>query len=622
VKPLVLLQGFYRRGPDGSVPSPGDPADDPAGDWWWDHLARQANSLAQAGFTGVWLPPVTKGNRGIVTDDGKQGDGYDVFDDYDLGSKNQAGNEGTSTMPTRYGTREQLERCVAVMRANGLAVYVDFVHNQRLGGRNCTFSYKGAYDDPGNGRFPKEPSNFHGERPPYAPQDPNVAGGDDDFYTRIGCDCAPINGKPYKYMYDGLMASADWQIRALGAQGFRIDNAKGQSTDFLLPFRNYGAMQGKFAVAEVWDGNPVTLLAWLTDGSGMNSACSVFDFPLKYRLNQMSNTPEAFNMKYLHFDRTSGIPINASGDYGGIADRGPLNAVTFVENHDTESHRRYPDYISQNKWLAYAYILTAEGYPCVFYKDYSEDPGCLGLKQIIDNLIWIHQNIASGDTKVRHVDRGVFAFERTGVAGPPLLVALSTDMQNMTTIAVETGFGGNVLLHDYTGNSPDVWTDAQGRATIDIRPNAVWSAAPDLRAGGYACYSVANMQAAAATIPAFAVTQEYEGAADLDIRPAEDAGPVQVCRIDVERNTAITGTLRYDSAGLGANTRISLVLSDPLGSAIATENCTAATNNPIDAIAPVRGTYTFSIQSFDSPLPAQRHPYTLSATYTAPTTLP
>jgi alpha-amylase len=42
-------------------------------------------------------------------------DGYGPFDDYDLGSKNQKGS-----IPTRFGTREQLQRCVAVMRANGL----------------------------------------------------------------------------------------------------------------------------------------------------------------------------------------------------------------------------------------------------------------------------------------------------------------------------------------------------------------------------------------------------------------------------------------------------------------------------------------------------------------------
>src|SRR5439155_3690617 len=88
-----------------------------------DHLAKQAHALAQVGFTSIWLPPPLKGGSGTSSV------GYDVFDDYDLGSKNQQGS-----VPTRYGTRDQLARCVAVLRANGLDVYVDLVENQRGGG--------------------------------------------------------------------------------------------------------------------------------------------------------------------------------------------------------------------------------------------------------------------------------------------------------------------------------------------------------------------------------------------------------------------------------------------------------------------------------------------------------
>ena len=84
----VLLQGFYQRG-DAGVPVP------PEGGLthsWWDHLAAQAADFSQAGFTAIWLPPVSKGASG------KASVGYDVFDDYDLGSKNQKG-----TVATRYG---------------------------------------------------------------------------------------------------------------------------------------------------------------------------------------------------------------------------------------------------------------------------------------------------------------------------------------------------------------------------------------------------------------------------------------------------------------------------------------------------------------------------------------
>ncbi len=49
-----------------------------------------------------------------------------------------------------------------------------------------------------------------------------------------------------------------------------------------------------------------------------------------------------------------------------------------------------------NKILAYAYILTHEGYPCVFYRDYEEWLD----KSKLNNLIWIHNNKASGSTTI------------------------------------------------------------------------------------------------------------------------------------------------------------------------------------------------------------------------------
>jgi alpha-amylase len=104
----VLLQAFYFRNqnPNG-VPTPLD--GDPSVPFWWDHIAAQANALRRAGFTAVWLPPPLKGASGHFSN------GYDVFDDYDLGAKDQKG-----TVATRYGPRELLQRCCAILRANGL----------------------------------------------------------------------------------------------------------------------------------------------------------------------------------------------------------------------------------------------------------------------------------------------------------------------------------------------------------------------------------------------------------------------------------------------------------------------------------------------------------------------
>src|SRR5258708_18629950 len=98
----VLLQGFYKLPPNHALPSPAD--GDRAVPWWWDHLAAQARGLRAVGFSAVWLPPVLKTSSG----DDVGADGFGPFDDYDIGSKDQMGS-----VATRFGTCEQLQRCVA-----------------------------------------------------------------------------------------------------------------------------------------------------------------------------------------------------------------------------------------------------------------------------------------------------------------------------------------------------------------------------------------------------------------------------------------------------------------------------------------------------------------------------
>ena len=326
-----------------------------------------ARALSLAGFTAVWIPPVLKTASGS----GSGADGYGPFDDYDIGSRNQKGS-----VPTRYGTREQLQRCVAILRANGLDVYLDMVEHQRSGDvMPFVFHYPGANGTPNAGRFPKNPSNFV----PQVPRDPDLGGPVADDFP-FGRELAPINARPPRYVFDNLVAAGDWVTRTLDAQGYRIDDVKGLSTDFLHPFLHSKAMAGKFAVGEFFDGNPTLVNQWIFNPKGMAGRPNAFDFPLKFMLNNMCNNPGRFNMADL--------------DHAGLVGISPLNAVTFVENHDTDLNGGQR--IVTNKMMAYAYILTSEGYPAVFYKDYSTDPDCYGLKPHIDNLIWIHEVLASG----------------------------------------------------------------------------------------------------------------------------------------------------------------------------------------------------------------------------------
>jgi len=569
----VLLQGFFKLPPNNALPSPaGGNLDVP---WWWDHLAAQAHALSLAGFTAVWLPPVLKTASGA-----NQGaDGYGAFDDYDIGSRSQKGS-----VPTRYGSREQLQRCAAILRANGLDIYLDMVEHQRDGDMTpFVFRYPGANGTPDIGRFPKNPSNFV----PQVPRDPHLGGPVADDFP-FGRELAPINAKPPRYVFDNLIAAADWQTRALDAQGYRIDDVKGLSTDFLLPFLNSAAMAGKFAVGEYFDGNRLLVNQWIFNPKGMAGRPNAFDFPLKFLLTSMCNNPGRFNMADL--------------DHAGLVGISPVSAVTFVENHDTDLEGAQK--IVTNKMLGYAYILTSEGYPCVFYKDYSTDPNCFGLKPHIDDLIWIHEVLAAGESLQRWKDFDVFAYERLG--GPRLLVVLNNDPGGPRTIHVATGFGSNVALHDYTGHAADLVTDGTGAVTVTVPAN--------VNGLGYVCYSRQG-QDRALTPASHGVTQDFEGAGDLDIHPCTNDNTVVVGRIWCAAGVPITAALTIDRTGWSATSKVDLELLALDETRKAGVTITGASEPVLRTAADAEGFHMIVATAKD--LPAEL-PYKVSVSYTAP----
>ena len=559
----VLLEGFFfglQSGPGG---------------FWWDHLAQQAKDLGESGFTAIWLPPPLKGASGGLSN------GYDPFDDYDIGARDQKGG-----IPTRYGSREALQRCAAMMRANGIDVYIDLVENQRDGDDgHFNFTCKDAFGTAGGGRFPKGPIDFH----PFVAEDPGVFS--DQF--SFGRDLAPIKGgKPAGECGRQLVEAADWLTRALDAQGYRLDNTKGVSTVFVTELLQAKSMAGKFAVGEFADGNTGNLENW---ANAVQHRSSSFDFPLHFILKNMCNFPDGFPMFSL--------------DHAGLAGLDPQGAVTFVENHDTDRGGVGGPVIS-NKLLAYAYILTSEGYPCVFYRDYSKDKNCFGLKYQLDRLIWIHETVASGATVQRWKDDGVFAYERLG--GSHLLVGLNKDAGTARTISVQTGFGAHQELQNLIDDAaPRIKTDAHSNVQITIPRNAGGL--------GYVCYGVP------ATIRKFGrrpvvTTQDYEGAADLDIKPAIAGQAVTVCRVFPDARTTLQVRLTADDANWTPKSSIKLTVKAEDGSAIGSHVFDQKTNGTsFSAHVARKEFHSLVVEAANTPRPNTS--YQARVTYTAPQAL-
>ena len=142
--------------------------------------------------------------------------------------------------------------------------------------------------------------------------------------------------------------------------------------------------------------------------------------------------------------------------------RDPYKAVTFVANHDTD--------VIWDKMLAYAYIMTHEGIPCLFYRDYEEWLD----KNKLNNLIWIHRNKASGNTSILYADTDEYVARRNGAPG--LLVYLN-DSDNWLERWVPTNWA-NTRIKDFTGHSGwEPVTQGDGWVKIQVPPHSysIWS---------------------------------------------------------------------------------------------------------------------------------------------------
>ena len=83
----------------------------PADSQHWQKIASLAPDLKSLGFTGLWLPPASKGAAGI------NDVGYGTYDLFDLGEFDQKG-----TVPTKYGTKDDYLKLIQALHEHGVRV--------------------------------------------------------------------------------------------------------------------------------------------------------------------------------------------------------------------------------------------------------------------------------------------------------------------------------------------------------------------------------------------------------------------------------------------------------------------------------------------------------------------
>jgi alpha-amylase len=508
---LIAWGRFVDGGAKVTVPAPNT---DLGELWLWDLLALKVPDLRRAGFTALQAPPASKAMGGA----GRGCDGYGVFDPRDLGTKSQQ-----ESIPTRYGSADSLRRMIACCHSVGVDVYLDVVLHQLSGenGGPGNFKYLGADGRTLNGRGAMQPGCFRGDTgnndpvPPFRREDPVPVPQDDFPFGRekVYKDCIPPG-----YTISDAINFGDWLFRTTGADGMRFDDVKGTWAPFVAEFMRAKSMATKFAYSEYFDGNPVNLNEWATSAP-MLSRSLVTDFTAHWA---MQSACDSGNVAALHD--------------AGYVKWNPFLSCTFVDNPDTDTSPG--EQIISSKLLAYAFMLTIEGYPFVYAKDYFGSDvwkGAYGLKPWIDNLIWIHEKLAAGDTITRYLDDKVIVLNRTG--GPGLLTALNFDVFNHRTITCETSFGPHTQLHDYTGRIADIWTDTHGNASFTVPPNAFETGQ------SYVCFSLPGLDTSF-EMRTRSTTQTFFGADDLDIPPLVN-GVNHIGRVYCETATEVNAIIDH-----------------------------------------------------------------------------
>jgi alpha-amylase len=114
--------------------------------------------------------------------------------------------------------------------------------------------------------------------------------------------------------------------------------------------------------------------------------------------------------------------------------------------------------------LAYAFISAYPGYPS-FYNVLLND-------KAINNLVWIHENLAKGTYINRYKDRNTLIFERAGH-----LLAGINQSETWSHQWVQTSWR-NMKLHDYSFHVEDKWTNNDGYVEVWIPPMSYVMLAP------------------------------------------------------------------------------------------------------------------------------------------------
>lgn len=243
-----------------------------------------------------------------------------------------------------------------------------------------------------------------------------------------------------------------WMANTVGFDGFRLDFVRGFQESFVAEWVNNLPLLGgsqRFIVGEYW-GADYRIKNWVNTVASGGADVDGFDFPLKNTLKDLCNgNGSSFDMRWLN---NAGLVRNNAGN-----SLPGTSVVTFVDNHDTG--KEHDKWVTKDHKLGYAYMLTHEGRPCVFYPHYYgvqqvdahngsyTTTAPASLKTDINKLIQVRKTYLGGSLSV---------LSQTGNPYP------SGDAYNVYVARRQgngTKSGAIICINNHDSNTKGLWVD-------------------------------------------------------------------------------------------------------------------------------------------------------------------
>lgn len=445
----------------------------------WNKVKEESEHLKQLGISHIWLPPAYKGANGV------EDVGYAVYDLYDLGEFNQKGS-----IPTKYGLKAQYIEAIEKLHENNIQVLADTVFNHKLGadetedvmateemennrnvelqqniqikawtkfnfpGRNGTYSdfcwnwthFHGTDWDENTKK--KGIYRFYGKHWDNEVDDEN---GNFDYLMGADVDLNNVD------VVNELIKWTKWYKETCKIDGFRLDAIKHMRTDFYkmwLEEITEDTSEEIFVVGEYWKNDVNKLKTYIEE---LENKVKLFDVPLHYNLYNASRSGGDFDMRYI-LD-------------GTLVKEKPDNAVTFVDNHDTQEGQALESYIMDwFKPLAYALILLRNtGTPCVFYGDYYgiNRKNTNKITELLDILLKVRKDYCYGKQNDYFDNENIIGWTLEGDKNHQnsgIAVIMSDRDGGTKNMYIGSNFKG-CKMYDITGNIQDeITVDENGNA--------------------------------------------------------------------------------------------------------------------------------------------------------------